>query len=300
MQVLLALVMMMFAWSGPIPAMAQSIPNLGSVDIAKIKPDLVVPLMVNQVPAPGARVRQTTAGYEKTQVHHALYLPTDWAKGKTYPVIVEYAGNKWKTSSGTVQGSNLGYGMSGGKGYIWICMPYLSGAGTANVETWWGDKPTHDPKPTVDYCIKTVRQVCKIYGGDLDTVILAGFSRGSIACNFIGLHNDEIAKLWRGFVCYSHYDGVDKWSFPGAGRADAISRLKRLKSRPQFICCEAPSRGRDTLKRAKDFIESADIKAPFTYSYTGFIQHDDAWILRPSAARKKLRAWLQGVVGKQQ
>jgi len=44
-------------------------------------------------------------------------------------VIVEYAGNgnyanKYgDVSSGEVEGSKLGYGISGGTGFIWICMP---------------------------------------------------------------------------------------------------------------------------------------------------------------------------------
>jgi len=232
-----------------------------------------------------------------TQVHHALYLPTDWHEGKKYPVIVEYAGNQWRTSPGTVQGSNLGYGISGGKGFIWICMSLLNGNGTANVGSWWGDPGAHQAQPTVDYCIKTVREVCRQYGGDSDAVILCGFSRGSIACNFIGLHNDEIAGLWRAFVCYSHYDGVDQRAYlPGSKRKDALERLKRLDGRPQFVCCEAPARGRDMLQDTKDYIESTGVKAPFTYMYTGFLQHDDAWTLRPCAAREALRAWLKDVL----
>lgn len=116
---------------------ALALVNPGAVDINSIKPDLVVPAMTEQAPAAGLRVKQTTSGYENTKVHHALYLPTDWKKGKKYPVIVEYAGNRWRTSPGTVQGSKLGYGMSGGKGFIWICMPCLNNNSTANVG-WWG------------------------------------------------------------------------------------------------------------------------------------------------------------------
>jgi hypothetical protein len=45
-------------------------------------------------------------------------------------------------------------------------------------------------------------------------VFIAGFSRGAIACNFIGLRDDEIASLWCGFVVHSHYEGVRDW--PGS------------------------------------------------------------------------------------
>jgi len=41
----------------------------------------------------------------------------------------------------------------------------------------------------------TVKMICEKYGGDSAKVFLAGFSRGSIACNYIGLHNNQIASL---------------------------------------------------------------------------------------------------------
>ena len=40
---------------------------------------------------------------------------------------------------------------------------------------------------------KTVPWVCENFGGDTEKVFLCGFSRG-IACNFIGLHDDEANK----------------------------------------------------------------------------------------------------------
>ena len=92
-------------------------------DINNIPSDLTVPAVTEGKPAPGKRVRQVASEYIGSQVYHLLYLPTDWIEGEKYPVIVEYDGNKYKTSPGTVEGSNLGYGISGGKGFIWICLP---------------------------------------------------------------------------------------------------------------------------------------------------------------------------------
>ena len=130
----------------------------------------------------------------------------------------------------------MGYGLTGGKGYIWLCLPYLNDAGNENVRSWWGDKPTYDAKPTVDYAKRIVPWICKTYGGDSDKIVLCGFSRGAIACNFIGLHDEEISRLWCAFIPYSHYDGVrEGWPYPGKDRASALIRLKRLGARPQFI-----------------------------------------------------------------
>ena len=63
--------------------------SLGSV--GSVEPDLKTPPATAHAPAPGKRVRQVNKNYATTQVHHLLYLPTDWVKGKKYPVIVEYA-----------------------------------------------------------------------------------------------------------------------------------------------------------------------------------------------------------------
>ncbi|HTI51682.1 MAG TPA: hypothetical protein VL475_12045, partial [Planctomycetaceae bacterium] len=205
-----------------------------TIDLESISPDLITPQVANDPPAAGKRVRQVQPDYVATDVHHLLYLPTDWVATKKYPVIVEYAGNHHKSSPGTVEGSNLGYGISGGRGMIWVCLPFVDRTNGRNALSWWGDVDA-----TVAYCRETVARICRDYGGDSERVLLAGFSRGSIACNFIGLHDDEIARLWCGFICHSHYDGVREWPYPGSDRRSAAERLRRLGSRPQFISHEA-------------------------------------------------------------
>ena len=78
-----------------------------------------------------------------------MYLPTDWKPGGKYSVIVEYTGNKYPEcgSTGEVKDANLGYGISGGQGFIWVSMPYIEERGKKNALMWWGDK-----NATVDYC----------------------------------------------------------------------------------------------------------------------------------------------------
>lgn len=256
-------------------------------DLSTVKADLVTPPMIEGTPAAGKRVRQTAAGYENTDVHHALYLPADWRPRRSYPVIVEYAGNGnyrnqfGDVSNGTVEGSNLGYGMSGGNGCLWISMPYVNAGEKRNQEIWWGDV-----EATVDYAKRTVEEVCARYGGDRSRVILAGFSRGAIACNYIGLHDDSIASLWRGFVAYSHYDGVRSWNYAGSDRGAALTRLRRLQGRPVFVCDE---KGTD---QTRDYLLSTGVKAPFTFVPLGFRNHNDAWVLRDIPARRQLRRWL--------
>ena len=222
-------------------------------DFRGTRADLKIPPLVEGKSGPGIRTKARNLGDAKG-VYHVLYLPKDWKSGKKYPVIVEYAGNgpyrdkNGDVSSGHVEGSKLGYGFSGGKGYIWLCLPYLNSSGTENVRKWWGDAPDYDPMPTVEYCKLTVRRVCEEFGGDEKKIILCGFSRGAIACNFIGLYDDEIARLWAGFIPFSHYDGVRKWAYPDSDRKSAISRIARLKGRPQLILSESPANNLSTRK----------------------------------------------------
>ena len=269
-------------------------------DIRSVEPDLTIPKLETGQPDAGKRVKQTIPGYEQTRVYHVTYLPTDWVKGKRYPVLIEYAGNNHRgaygdISTGRPEGSNMGYGISGGRGFIWVCLPYLNAAGDDIALTWWGDSKNRTARPTLDYCHKTVPWICEKYGGDTDRVVLCGFSRGAIACNYLGLHDNETAKLWRAFIPYSHYDGIATWPYPASDRDSALTRLKRLAKRPQFICHEVTG-SRLTLAATKKWIETTSIKANLTFADTGIPNHNDAWLLRTSPAREHLRAWLKRVL----
>lgn len=275
------------------------------VDVLSVTADLVVPQMEQAKPAAGKRVRQTLPSYQNTEVYHSLYLPKKWHSKKSsestskLPVIVEFAGNgPYKNdfgdiSTGKVEHSKLGFGISAGEGFIWICMPLLNAEGTKNVTRWWGDATDYDPRPTVEYCQKTVRWVCEQYGGDLDRILLTGFSRGAIACNYIGLHDEKIASLWRAMVVYSHYDGVVKWGHPFSDRASAVKRLRRLGTCPQFICHENTSDRKTGLEQTRAFLDESGVTGDFTFYLTGFRNHNDTWVLRPSEARRAMRAWLR-------
>lgn len=267
---------------------AQELPDLRSVPA-----DLAVPPMTNETPAAGRRVRAVTPGWEKTDVYHALYLPAGWRADGKRSVIVELPGNGGYRNaygdecSGRPEGCNLGFGTS--REAIWVSAPFLDAAGQGIAEKWWGDPPRHDEAPTLAYLRATVRDVCAHWGGDASRVVLAGFSRGAIAVNRLGLHDDETARLWRAFICYSHYDGVRPWPFPGSDRESAAARLARLGGRPQFICGEGAN-----AEQTREYLRGQP--GAFTFTGTGFRNHNDAWILRPSPARERLREWWREVV----
>ncbi len=260
---------------------------------------LVVPEMVDAQPAAGRRVKHQLDTYRDSKVYHALYLPTDWrAPSKEnearYPVIVEYAGNRYGPDrngdicTGTPEGCKLGYGVSGERGIIWICLPYVNAKERRNQLTWWGDVGA-----TVDYCKRAVRMVCDEFGGDPKRVVLTGFSRGAIACGYIGLHDREIAKLWCAFIPHSHFDGVRNWGYAGAVGEPARKRLLRGADRPWFVTHE---RSVDATRKYVTKSLSAEQLAHFTFTALPSPRHTDTWVLSENPQRKALRTWLTGVL----
>lgn len=257
----------------------------GPPDIRSVATDLTVPELMESAPGPGKRVR--VGG----DLYHVLYLPEDWRPNHRYPVIVEYAGNGeyrneyGDVSNGVPEGSNLGYGISGGRGFLWLCLPYVNATQNGIAIRWWGDADA-----TVNYCLRTVETVCREYGGDPARVLVCGFSRGSIACNYIGLRNDAIAGLWRGFLCYSHYDGARPWPGDASDRASVLARLRRLRGRPQFICHEG------SVDETRRYIQATGVSGDFTFETLPYRNHNDAWILRPIALRQTVRDWVRRVL----
>lgn len=264
--------------------------------------DLALPPVSEGAPAAGKRVSVTTPEYAGTGVHHMVFLPPDWKAdaGKRWPVIVEYTGNRFPASgsTGEIKDAGLGFGISGGE-FIWVTLPFVAEDGMANAVTWWGDE-----KATVAYAIKNVPRICKEFGGDPGKVLICGFSRGAIAVNYIGLHDDEIAKLWCGFITHDHYDGVrhwgKKWGSPlEAYREAALVRLRRLGGRPVLVC-QNP-RTKETAEYLRDRVplegftfldvDTKRILGDFP-NKIAIHPHTDRWPLRESPERRKLREWL--------
>jgi len=267
----------------------------GYPDISAYTPDLEPPGMTTGPPAAGRRVRATLAAYRNTEVYYALYLPPDWKPGRRYPVIVEYAGNGDYRSrhgdvcTGRVEDSSLGYGLTGGIGSIWVCLPYVDTANRRNALRWWGDLAA-----TVDFCKEAVRTVCAEFGGDPQAVFICGFSRGALACNYVGLHDDDIASLWRGFFVASHYDGAREWAYPASDRASALARLVRLGRRPVFISQEVYGIEPETYNITHTINYLAGTGRPldnFHFQIVPLRNHTDRWVLYDLPARRSLREW---------
>jgi len=250
------------------------------------------PVMMDGQPAPGRRVRQVAPEYAGTEVHHSLYLPTNWKPAQTYPVLVEYTGNRWPVSgsTGKVSDANLGYGLTGGAGFIWVVLPCVEQGRRGNAVTWWGDL-----QATLDYCKVNLPRICNQFGGDPKNVFLCGFSRGAIAVNYLGMADDEIAKLWKGFIAHDHYDGVYRVS----DQASTLKRLARLGDRPQLITSSmGTQRTSDYLQSHVDLKNITFLDIPVDELFEipeGQIvhSHTDRWMSIDSAYRQQARQWLQ-------
>ena len=252
--------------------------------------DLITPRMTEDLPGPGKRVRQVAPQYEGTDVYHSLYLPQDWKENKKYPVLVEYTGNRFEAagSSGEVKDANFGYGISGGKQFIWVCMPYIKKGGKENEVMWWGDR-----KATIQYCKDTLPRICEEFGGDVSNLFICGFSRGAIACSYIGLADDEIASFWKGMISHDHFDGQKQWGYTNDDRTSALKRIARLKGKPVLVC----GKHADYLKNYRSLADFTFLPVPVSEIFhipEGKVihPHTDMWAHRESTTRQRARDWL--------
>ena len=269
--------------------------------------ELTLPPLTEQGPQPGKRATVIAPEYGGTKVRHLIALPDDWtpdwkARGKSWPIIAEYTGNYFPTSgsTGEIEGAGLGYGVARGKA-IWVVLPYVAKDGQKNERTWWGDIDA-----TVGYAKTNLPRICAEFGGDPKKVVLCGFSRGAIGVSFLGLHDDEVAKLWCGLWAHDHFDGVTAWTAPWGAplaryREEAAVRLRRLQGRPVLISQAYPG------NQTRDFVEplaaknvdylTIDMGALYGKFPNDAVKHphNDRWPLRDCAPTGVARAWFERV-----
>ena len=268
--------------------------------------DLALPPLTEQGPQPGKRATVIASEYAGTKVRHLIALPDDWtpdwkARGKSWPIIAEYTGNYFPTSgsTGEVEGAALGYGVARGRA-IWVVLPYVAKDHQKNEITWWGDIAA-----TVGYAKTNIPRICAQFGGDPKKVVLCGFSRGAIGVSFLGLHDDEVAKLWCGLWAHDHFDGMLEWKGHAWGsplaryREEASVRLRRLAGRPLLVS----QAGAETKKFITSVAPSGvtyltvDMGAHFGAFPNELAKHphNDRWPLRAGDATTIARGWFERV-----
>ena len=85
----------------------------------------------------------------------------------------------------------------------------------------------YDPTPTINYLHAAVVDACQNFGGDTSRLNLCGFSRGSIACKFIGLHDDKTGN-----------------ARPVKTKADWAERVSHLQANMQLVLGALPDASR--------------------------------------------------------
>ena len=188
--------------------------------------------MIEAKPAAGKRVRYQLPADVGSGIYSALYLPSNWQPGKTYPVIAELPGNYFYKanvccSSGRPEQCVMGYGISSEKVLFGLVFLLWIAQKKQLLKMASGSKAGAD---TVEYVQQVVNDICKNWGGDKDNLFLSGFSRGAISCGYVGLANDEISKLWKGLIACQHYDG-SHWN---QSRMNDAKRAARFKGKAIF------------------------------------------------------------------
>ncbi len=261
------------------------------------------------------------AGHQVTVSEDAGVLGDAGAMGE-YDALVFNTLREGETALTEGEQAGMKEFIGGGKGFIWVVLPFVSADQKTDMDWWWGD-----PDITADYAVAAIDSVCKQWGGDAKEVILTGYSRGAIACNYIGLRNDKIAKLWLGMVPASHYDNRG-WKQSKVDQQRRTERLLRLGSTPQYVCSEIHLAKRhtdpkllamirekniktiDAAKRElelqsmldqegiRQFITQNHPKGKFTFVTFPWVNHDGQWILRDTPSRRHLRSWVKRLVNK--
>ena len=249
-----------------------------------------VPDMVEGKPAPGRRVRYQLADDADNGIYCAVYLPPDWKPGKRYPVIAEYPGNvmysaKVCWSTGRPEQCAMGYGISSGKNAIWVSLPFVNHENGEIAEAGFGSSDGDD---TTNYAINVINDLCANWGGDRNNLFLCGFSRGAIACGYIGLRNDEIAKLWKGFVACQHYDG-SPWR--ESKMEDAVLRAPRFRG-------EAIFQVDNKQEKYQPVVDATDPSVKWTWVQSKLGYHTTAMFLDERPSTKTLRQWYQDLTKK--
>jgi hypothetical protein len=243
-----------------------------------------VPAVEDTGPAPGKRVRYRLARDAGNGIYSVLNLPEDWRPGKTFPLIVEYPGNLFYGAScystGLPDQCVIGYGMSKGRGAICLGVPFVDRAAGKMAESGWGSADD-----TADYVMQMVEEVCNRFGGERENVVLTGFSRGAIACGYIGLRNDRIAALWKGFHACQHYDGL-QWNRANEG---VMERAARFQGGAVF-------QTDNSQEKYQSVVDAMHTKV--TWVQSGLNAHATAMFLDDRPSTRRLRDWFWQLVGR--
>ncbi|MEM1293756.1 MAG: hypothetical protein AAGH89_00230 [Verrucomicrobiota bacterium] len=244
-----------------------------------------VPDMELREPVAGKRVRYQLPGDPESEIYSVLYLPPNWKPGNLYPVIAEFPGNLFFNaracwSTGRPEQCQMGYGITSGRDAIWISLPFVDQPNGTIAESGFGSNRGQD---TVSHTRKMMDHILSQWGGDRENVYLCGFSRGSIACGYIGLANEEIAELWKGIIGCQHYDGSN-WR--ESNMEDAVLRAPRFRGQAIFQVD-------NSQEKYQPVVDATNPSVDWTWVPSKLGYHATAMFLDDRPAMVTLRQWFQ-------
>jgi predicted esterase len=259
----------------------------------------VRPIVSDGKPSPGLRVRVNPREYAGEPVYYTLYLPTEWTPSKKWPLVVEFPGNRYHVPEegiypGTVEECRMGFDLTRGVGSVWLTISPISYkcSPRVNAPVWWGGAGPEDPegqKIALVHLKLALARTIPAYSIDPKKVVGVGFSRGAVALGYLGLADDEIARVWAGFWAHSQFDGVGFTSDPTG------ARLKRLGKRPVMLTWGEQDSGRANSEKARGILKAAGV--PVTDRMINGIAHTDAWPDQQVSELPFVRSWYHQVVG---
>jgi acetyl esterase/lipase len=136
--------------------------------------------------------------------------------------------------------------------------------------------------------VANLRRICEQYGGDPNSVLLVGFSRGAIACSYLGLRDETMADVWLAFLPHSHIDG-GRFTPNGAREG-----LARTRGRATFVSYGSSDDGRNESPKGAAVLRALGF--PVVEREIAGLEHTDLWFERDSPIRREMREWIARVL----
>jgi hypothetical protein len=242
---------------------------------------LIVPKIEEGIPEAGKRVKIHLPEYP--EAYYILFLPYNFTHTAQFPIIFESPGNIYnEISDGLPDSACLGYGISFGMDYIWVCVPFIDDQGII-VTRWYGDNPLS----SVNFWLAVLDDLNSRLSVAKDKIILSGFSRGAIGVCCIGNYNDEIASKWSAYFAHSHFDGCCI-PIPGLDM-----RLNRIGKKKVLITVGENDLAKGCSKEAYEKL----LRKGHAVSYIEVpsLEHSPFWILENSESAENARNWLKNL-----
>lgn len=243
---------------------------------------LTVPEVEEGVPEAGKRVKIYLPEYP--EAYYVLFLPYNFTNTVKFPVIFESPGNVYQeVSSGLPDSACLGYGISFGMDYIWVCVPFVDNTGHI-LRSFWDS----DPLSSVNFWLAVLNDLNAKFRIDNDKIVLSGFSRGAISTSYVGNYNDEISSKWAAYFAHSHFDGCCQTLL-----GSTEERLNRIQKKKVLISAGALGTAKKCSWEAYTKLSKEEYSV--TYIEVPDLGHSPFWILEDSGAAKEARIWLRNL-----